>query len=178
MKHLIALALLAGMAFPLQAQPNAALSYWQAFALLPDMNDDVRQELRDWATLELNDDVRKGVAGANMALDFAAKGARIEHCDWNVDWNAGFVALLPHLSKARLMSYVIGLKARTLLAVGDGDGAVDQLLNGLALARHTGTDRIFVSLLVQNLLEKGYHDFILAHLGHFNESQLTRLSAG
>ena len=86
---------------------NAALQYWQSFALLPRLDEEQEQILKDWrapidvATRELLEESR-------TALMYIRRAAQLRHCDWGLDYRDGVLQINsgspthPHLWSTRL----------------------------------------------------------------------------
>jgi hypothetical protein len=132
---------------------NAALQYWQAFALLPPLNKERSQILDEWDTAELAGPVLSLIEQSKNALVHLRRGAQIKQCDWGLDKDDGVEVLLPHLSKARELTKYALLRARYHLATGKTIAGFDDVVDTLALANHLGADSVFVGLLVQYAIE-------------------------
>jgi hypothetical protein len=143
---------------------NAALKYWQAFALLPPLNKDRNQILDAWETVELVGPVLPLIEESKNALMLLHRGALMDHCDWGLSKEDGPDLLMPHLSKARELSKYAFLRARYQFAVGKSLTAIDDLMDTLAFARHLGTDSVFVGLLVEYSLETQAIDTLAKYL--------------
>ena len=78
---------------------NAALQYWQAFALLPTLDQDQKRILEDWNTVPLDDAVRKLLASSRSTLMYAHRAAKLRRCDWGLDYRDGISLHLPHLAR-------------------------------------------------------------------------------
>ena len=127
---------------------NAALTYWRVWdALDPDLVaaatkvelDETYQPGRPVADalLKLQPDIRALMAAANNP-----------HCDWQIDYDAGFDALLPQLGKLRMTARLFREDSRRLAAAGDTDEAVQRVVAAFNLADQTTGDRIIISSLV------------------------------
>lgn len=134
---------------PLRLEPlnqNAALSYWQAFALLPPIDDEMRKRLASCVAGEapVDDDLRKLVDSSTNSLTYLYRGARIESCGWGVASENGPYAYLPHLSKARELARVALLRARIRFEAGQVDGGIDDSIAAIQLGRHAGQEGVIV----------------------------------
>ena len=133
---------------PPVANNNAALTYWQIWDTLdanlvevatlvePDETYEPGRPVTD-ALLQLQPDIRALMAAANNP-----------HCDWQIDYDAGFDAVLPHLSKMRTTARLFREDARRLSAAGDTDEAVQRVVAAFNLAEQTAGDRVIISPLV------------------------------
>jgi hypothetical protein len=132
---------------------NASLIYWQAFAVLPQLNPDRSKILDDWETVELAGPALPLLEDAKKSLALLHRGAHLANCDWGLSKDDGPDLLLPHLSKARELAKYALLRARSLLATGKQTAAVDDLVDVLALAHHIGVDSVLIGLVVQDAIE-------------------------
>ncbi len=138
------------------AQPNAALVYWPAWVQIP---SDVGEKLRaiDWAQVGTRTDVsalpaayREAAAMPTLSsvageLVFASKQPR---CDFEIRYDDGFMAVLPHLSKMRDGNRLLRLAAHQELTKGNADAAAAYVA---AMARGAGQlsgDGVLISSLV------------------------------
>lgn len=134
---------------PLPVDPkshNAALSYWQAFALLPRIEGDVRKRLLPAASGEspVDDELRKLVASSEVSLRYLHRAVKIDACAWGIAYETGPYAYMPHLSKARELARVALLRARIRFENGDVDDAIEDLLATVQLGRHAGQEGVIV----------------------------------
>lgn len=137
------------------ANPNAALRYWLAFGLFSQDALDKAATI-DWTPIakELNPAKMpkefKDVAAADCELGVEtllwASGA--ERCDFELHYDAGIHALLPHLAKMRASARLLRVDARKHLLAGDADGAVERVVAMERMAAHLTSDRVVISSLV------------------------------
>jgi len=182
----LALAMLAGLlAWPMPAAaekpgrkltPNAALVYWQAFAMLPDGEAKKQPDLSKWKTLELDAKTRQWVRSAGPALHLLHKAAAIDHCDWGIDWKEGPHTLLPHLGKVRHLARLAMLRARCRLADGKTDDALGDVVAVLRLSRHVTQNDFVVEMLVGIAIESVAIDMLTAELGRLTPAQKKTLA--
>jgi hypothetical protein len=132
---------------------NAALQYWQAFTLMPVLDDDQRELLDNWQTIPLDDTASKLVESSRSSLMYLRRGAKLRHCDWGLDYDDGIGLLLPHLAKARELARLAALHARYSFEQGDRQSAREDAHAMMVLARHVGRDPIMISVLVRYLIE-------------------------
>ncbi|MFO0898857.1 MAG: hypothetical protein U0836_15645 [Pirellulales bacterium] len=164
-----------GAAAPALAD-NAALKYWQAFAQLPQWNEQQQRIIGDWASAPLDGDAQAIVDNVRGALVYLQRGSKLAGCDWSLDLSDGPALLLPHLAKARELARLAALHARRELARGHQAEAVADMSAGLALARHAGVDNVLISVLVQTAIESMFVDLAAEHLPEFNAVSLEALS--
>jgi len=83
------------------AAPNAAVVYWQAFALLPEPLAEPEKAKYEAAVANpaapVADDLAPIIAKFDDALGQLHRATKIAACDWNLDYEAGVEGLLPHL---------------------------------------------------------------------------------
>jgi hypothetical protein len=168
---MLALAMLARLALPAplaaqQARPilaqtadNAALMYWQAFALMPNLDKEQEKLLQDinnvaeWQKLPLHPEAQKLVEASQASLMYLHRGAKIARCDWGLDYNDGVSLMMPHLAKARDLVRLAALRARIEFERGNRKAARADTAAMAALARHVASDPIMISILVGTGLE-------------------------
>jgi hypothetical protein len=154
---------------------NAALKYWQGFALLPPRDEARQRRLSDWRTTPLDDDLRKLVGASEKGLLYLRRGAALPRCDWALDYEDGISLLLPHLEKARSLTLFACLRARIALSDGRPAEGVDNLVAALTLGRHVA-DPIFVSLLVDHAIEQNAGDALALLLPKLDDATLKHLA--
>jgi hypothetical protein len=143
---------------------NAALQYWHAFALLPALNDEQEKLLDNRATVPLDDVVDKLLASSQTSLMYLHRAAKLQECDWGLDYRDGASMHIPHLAKARTLARIAALDARRAFANGDFDRGRDDAIGMVALARQVGGDHTLVSMLVSYLIEGMTVDVVAPYL--------------
>jgi hypothetical protein len=152
----------AGLALAQESKPapcdlgrNAALTYWRAFALFPEMTNEEDQIVSNRpgtepkSTLEQRADLSKRWGSA---LDLMHEAAAIQQCDWGIDYaKEGFGARLPQLSKARALARAAAFRARYYWETGKRKEAADDLRAAIIMARQCGNDGhdTVIAVLVQ-----------------------------
>lgn len=136
------------------AAGNAAPIYWRAFWLYQ-QNEGLKGV--DWSEMLATDDASgyglsaselARVREAEGAIGMALRAARVESCTWEVDYDQGIGALLPHLGPLRNMARLLAVDVRRCVQEEDLEGAVERLAALHALARHCRGDGILISSLV------------------------------
>jgi hypothetical protein len=144
---------------------NAALQYWQAFAQMPALSDEQQKILDEWNTVSLKDPaVEKLSADAHKSMMYLHRAARLERCDWGLDYDDGISLLLAHLPKARDLARLAALHARYELGRGNTRALRDNATAMMALARHVGRDPIMICILVRVLIEGMVVDLVAPHV--------------
>ncbi|SIO35110.1 hypothetical protein SAMN05444166_4008 [Singulisphaera sp. GP187] len=143
---------------------NAALKYWQAFALMPSLDKNQENRLADWNKIPLDGPALELIAAFGESRQSLLRGAKLRDCDWGLDYQDGMGLLLPHLAKARDLARLAALHARHEIAQGHVEAAAEDAAAILALARHVGSDPIVISILVRYLIEGTAIDLMAANL--------------
>jgi hypothetical protein len=165
-----------GTARAAESDENAALVYWQAFALLPAVDDELEQLIKDAPTVNLDQRTEKLVQSSNSALVCMRRAVLMPNLQWGLDYSAGPHMVMPHLSKARQMTRYACLHARQQLADENPDGALETLRDTLVMGRHVGSDNVLISLLVQYAVERIVIDTACQELTRFDDQQLDTLT--
>jgi hypothetical protein len=154
------------VAFPAVSN-NAALQYWQAFAMLPALNDKQEKLLDNRATVSVDDAVAaKLLNDAHASLLFLTRAARLRECDWGLDYNDGASMYMPHLNKARTLARIAALEVRRAFETRQFDRAREMTFGMIAMARQCGTDRTMVSMLVCYMIEDMTVDAVAPYVPH------------
>ncbi|MEQ8316219.1 MAG: hypothetical protein RIE77_10120 [Phycisphaerales bacterium] len=147
------------------ADRNAALDYWrlvnttsyaddlparagEAFKLLHPDPEGEDQAIEAPATLLPGGELAAELAEIADFMDDLERASRETHCDFQVRYEDGYAALLPHLGHMRNFARLLVTDARRLALAGDTTGAADRLATSLRMARHITGDRILISSLV------------------------------
>ena len=156
---------------------NAALAYWQAFAVMPAAEEQERIiEAWDKVALDQKADALIDASASGYALSNLRRGARMGRCDWGLDYSHGPDLMLPHLAKGRQLARLALLRARRHFEQGrPRDGVVDALA-AMQLGRHLGTDPIMISILVQYAVEQMSADLLARHLSKLSPEELDHLA--
>lgn len=163
---------------PLPINPlnqNAALSYWQAFALLPQIDDEMSKRLSSAACSKsaVDDDLHELIDSSENALQYLHRGARTQACGWGIANENGPYAYLPHLSKARQLALVALLRARIRFDAGQADEGIDDTIAAIQLGRHAGQEGVVVliNILVGFAIETQAIETIAAALHTLSRAQ-------
>ena len=161
--------------------PNAALFYWQAFAVMPTLTDDERKAFeaavkdpRSKVTPELEPVVSR----FKSSLKEMHRGTKVADCDWQLDYSEGPHLMLPHLQKARELARAAILRARLRFATGEVDAAIDDVMATLIMGRHCGRDPIAIGVLVNIAIEKVAIDVLAEHLPLLSPKQMDLVTSG
>jgi len=138
------------------AQPNAALLYWPQWVLVP---ADIRTKMGDidWDKVYAESDASKRPQnyrdaaawdGLLNVADGLKSASATSRCDFEVRYDDGFMALLPHLSHARTGVRVLKIAAHEKLLAGDADAAAAYVAAMTRCATHVSGDGVLISSLV------------------------------
>lgn len=173
-----------GLTAPVVAQPsggavegkNAALKYWQGFALMPSRDEADRTLLKNWKTVPLDATARSIVTNSDKVLLNLQRGARLPNCSWALDYGDGPSMLLPHIDRSRLISQIACLRARLAVTEGRTADAADDALAVMTLGRHVQTDPIMIAVLVGLMDEQFGIDALALMLPKLDAATLKHVS--
>jgi hypothetical protein len=149
---------------PATGDTNAALKYWIGFGLLPALDKDQEKLVQEWDKVPLDAAAVKIINQAENSLQYLHRGAALTRCDWAPNYEDGVRLLLPHLSKARTLAGLAGLRARHRFEQGNPKAGMADVVAMLRLARHVETDPIMVNHMVGYVIEGMAIHVAAAHL--------------
>jgi hypothetical protein len=134
---------------------NAALLYWQAFAMMKDQSLFDSLQMNVLASKVLKGEKTWDEAGLEPVVDrneFAIETMQhatlLPECDWGVDYSAGYATPLQHLTKGRILGDLNLLYGIRALAKHDNPAAARAFVAGIRFARHLGQDGTVLGLLI------------------------------
>jgi hypothetical protein len=133
---------------------NAALKYWQAFGLLPTLDKDQAKLLEKWNKVPLDAAARQLIDKSSMSRLYLHRAAKLQRCDWNLNYQDGIRLVLPHLTKARVLGFLTALHARQAFEHGRWKTGAADVADLLQLARHLEMDHMIIPNLVGYLIER------------------------
>jgi hypothetical protein len=133
---------------------NAALKYWTAFALLPNLDKDQEKLLENCTKAPLDAAALSLLDKSQPSRVYLHRGAKLERCDWSEDYEEGIRLLLPHLSKSRTLANLGTLHARHEFEQGHWQAGTEDIAALLKLARHLETDHLIIPSLVGWRIER------------------------
>jgi len=97
------------------------------------------------------------------------------HCRFNIRYEDGFAAVLPHLSTMKNAATLFALSSAQRLSKGDTTGAWQDTLNGIRLGEQLRTEPFLISQLVRiAILEINFQTFWEGQINHqWSAEQLT-----
>ena len=149
---------------------NAALQYWQAFAQMPNLDKEQEKLLQDWSKVDewhklpLHPEAEKLIEASHSSLMYLHRGAKLQRCDWGLDYTDGMSLLLPQLAKARDLARLAALRARIEFERGNYKAARADAAAIMALSRHVGRDPIMICILVRHGLEGMVVDLVAPYV--------------
>jgi hypothetical protein len=132
---------------------NAALKYWQAFALLPTLDKDQEKILERWNKVPLDAPALTLIERSRGSREFLHRGARSRRCDWDLDYEDGVFMRLPYLPKARSLAVLSALHARHEFEQGHWRAGWDDVTALLTLGRHLEMEPLFIQRWVGRAIE-------------------------
>ncbi len=132
---------------------NAAVKYWQAFALMPALDKDQEKILDDWKKAPLNAPVLKLIDASSVSRVYLLRGAKLPRCDWSLDYEDGILLRLPFLPKALTLARLTALHARHEFEQGHWQAGWDDVTAMLKLARDIEQAPIMIANLVGYRIE-------------------------
>lgn len=141
------------------SERNAALKYWEASAGMPTGLSAKIAEVNLDEVGTTPESAKKSAAYATAAAAAEAYGAGIwihattyAKCDFEVRYEEGIMAMLPHLGKMRDGARYLKFEARRQLVNGKPDEAAAILAAIIKMANHSCGDGFLISSLVGNAI--------------------------
>ena len=136
----------ANAAVSLPAPDNAALLYYQAFLLRPELDDTFMSFDRVLRGDDPNEKVREylNLPDSRDAIRIAEAASKILDCSWGITRPQGYNTLLP---QARQLTFLLEVDARTLAVDGEYRTALERCLSIRRFARHLNDEGIMAYLI-------------------------------
>lgn len=138
--------------------PNPALLYWQAWALLPELRAGqfkVISGVLDGSVRGDDESVRTLLATVGKGLDRFARAARgTQPCVWGTTFDEGPFAPIPHLTKVQLMCRLALVKAEAHYAAEELEEAWKWTRHAHAAARHLSAEPLLITVIAQHAVEQ------------------------
>jgi hypothetical protein len=162
---------------------NAALVYWQAIAVLPDWTKgewtaDQRRLVDDSPFVEFDPDESSEAvfAASEPVTRLMRHAASLPSCDWGTNLNDGPAALFPHASRVRQLVRLAAFRVLFQCRSGALEGAVDDGLAIVSLARHMCRDRLLISTFTGYANEAQAVTALAEVVSQLDRSQLQKLA--
>lgn len=125
---------------------NAALAYYRAWNVM----DSGLQSglLSDDDEFRLSEDGAKRLAGAQDTVERLIEASASGDADWDIAYEEGPMALLPHLGLMRASSRVVGYDALRCATQGDAEGAAVRMASLYRMSGDVSHDRNVISSMV------------------------------
>jgi hypothetical protein len=166
---------------PFRTDINPALLYWQAVGEWPDLSEADHGYVftNQWVGRKLDERFGQLMGKYDRAFKFICRAAKSRvACDWGEDLTDGPLALLPGLAKWKNAAQVARLRALWHLQRGDQAAARDDLVAAFVLGRHTSSDGVLISALVQIAIENIITAAIAENIHQFSPETLKQLAVG
>jgi len=151
---------------------RADLALRQSYPLPPDAALTLEKALE----APLDSDDEKLIASASEAFTELRHGSALKNCDWAVSAEDGPLANTAHRGAVREMAALSGIRARIRFRDRDAQGAVDDLLAGIAASRHLSLDGSIASVLIAYNLENTLAGILAQNLNLVLPPQLPELT--
>lgn len=152
----IVLCVLGTKASTLPPDPNnAALLYYQAMLILPELDDTTGKALD--AVLrgaEPNEVIRTYLKRCRESIEFIEAGVRLSECDWGKWYSNGFRTREPQLKQLHMLSRLLRANALVLAWDGNYRSALERCLMMRRFAQSTGDDSLHLYLM-SHYVDKG-----------------------
>lgn len=132
---------------------NAAMKYWQGFALQPTLDADQERLLEDWHKVPFDTAALKLIEQSESSRVYLHRGAKLARCDWSLDYQDGIRLLLPHLAKSMTLARLTALHARHEFEQSHWQAGWDDVVALLTLARRIEATPIIIGNLVGYRIE-------------------------
>jgi len=138
------------------AGANAAMKYWQAFALLPTLDEDQAKLLQNWkeAPILEGSAAQKLIDASRMCRVYLHRGAKLQRCDWNLDYEDGPGLFMSHCPRSRNLARLALLHARHEFEQGHCKAGWEDVTDVLKLGRHLEMDPMIIPNLVAYAVER------------------------
>ncbi len=117
---------------------NAAMKYWQAFALMPNLDKDQEKLLQEWNKVPLDAAALKLIDGSQLSLVYLHRGGKLPRCDWSLDYQDGIGLPLIHCPNSLTLARLAALHARHEFEQGHWKAGWDNVTDMLKLGRRVG----------------------------------------
>jgi len=140
---------------------NAAVLYYKAF-MLYESPDNIGPMLWDYwkGNIKSNEKIEEFLKKNRRVIDIVLDAARIDHCDWGLDYSQGTEVLLPPYHKAREIFALLAAEATMQADRGDYRKALGRCISIYRMARHLN-ERPIICYLVGTAINSATHKYII-----------------
>lgn len=135
-----------------QKKGNAALFYYGALGLMPDMDDELNEQFKQWREQPVDElpraEVDAFLATFKKSFHQLHLASLRDHCDWHTPIEDGYDLELPSLAAFRQLVRVLALKIRMDLADKDFDAVLENVRQVLAMGRNIAAGPTVIQDLV------------------------------
>ena len=132
---------------------NAALKYWTALSLLPNLDKSQEKLLEEWNQIPLDAAAVKLIERSRNSLTYLHRGAKIQRCDWSLNYEDGSFLALPYLAKTRNLARFAALHARYEFEQGHLKSGWDDVTALFKMARHLELEPLAIQQMVGYAIE-------------------------
>jgi hypothetical protein len=118
----------------------------------------------------LTPELERHLPAAQPVIDRLVWATRLEWCDWEIDYSAGYDTDLPHLSKLRDLALLLRADARRAMHAGDEDTAAEDVAAIVRMSRHVGGKGPIEAMVAFAMLFTA-GDLTTEYAGSWNKSQ-------
>jgi len=162
---------------------NAALQYWLAFELMPNIKPEqiwnaTTDDPKFGFAVPVNEEVANIFRGDGaQSIKFLHRGAALANCDWATDMRKdGPAAPAPYGEAARRLARLSCLRARWYFEHGQWNAGVDDVIATMVLARHIGRGKVWFSINYGCMIENICVTTLAVYLPQMPEESRRRLS--
>ncbi|MBX3365126.1 MAG: hypothetical protein KF866_10200 [Phycisphaeraceae bacterium] len=128
-------------------QSNAALVYYRAWMVHHAAFEEYRRLMSDIED-PFDPKITAFLVANQSMLQAFLRAASIRECDWGIEYDQGFGALLPHLGNMRIICRMLQHDALRLASQDRMDEAAERAAAIFAISTHMANDRVMISALV------------------------------
>lgn len=137
---------------------NAAVIYYKNMHFYPpqDGSADKLKQIAD--DTELSKDIIEHVNSYHYVVRDLVTAAKVDYCDWGIDYSQGFDTLLPGWSSFKRYARLLMADAKIHASNGDYDLALDRCITIQKFASHVSDETIISALLgmsIDTIADKG-----------------------
>lgn len=139
----------------IEGKQNAALLYFQLQDVVPrEMATELQNKYSELtAGGVIDDDSRKSLAEYKAFFQKLMDATKVTECDWGIQYQDGFGALLPHLGTLRKYARLMAFDARRCIAEKDMKGAAERYAAIYRMSVHASRGKFLICSLVGEAIQ-------------------------